>query len=162
MADSRRDRRPFRIGLFGLVAVVALLLGLPGIGLASARPIVRVGGGPVAEDQAHSCACGMGCRPGECCCEKRGVEPGRPDPHRPSKAPAPRGATPCLASAPCGQPGAPAPTPAWRGGKAAAMATIPILLAPMAGAPLEPAGPGPVPAPFLDPLDEPPRPTASS
>lgn len=163
MASSRRDRRPSHPGLLGPVAVVALLLGLPEMGHASAHPALKTGHGAAESHALHSCACGMGCREGACCCGEPASTPTHPEPSspRPPVDQAPRGSAPCLAKAPCGQPGAPVPEPAWRGGKAAAAAAPLDLSAPIPGAPLEPAGPGPVPAPILDPLDKPPRPAAT-
>lgn len=91
---------------------VAMLLVLCWGAGASAASVSASRGEP---PRPHHCKCGTGCRGATCCCDSHGEAP-HPAEGRPSSRPTATGDSPCVKSAPCGQPGIPSPSvdPTWK------------------------------------------------
>lgn len=113
----------------------------------------------------HQCACGMGCRDA-CCCMPRESAPRRTPASDDSKplvddqSEPPAG--PCLASAPCGQPGAPNSEPTLAGAKSAITGGSAASQAPRLPDGLVPESPDRASSILPEPPEKPPKPTAST
>lgn len=112
---DRRTDRAFPAWVAGLALLTALGGGPAALNAAS------VSARSHAAKSSHQCACGMGCEHA-CCCAGRKPRPPQPVPRDDPKPSADQPSAtpgPCLASAPCDQPGAPTSVPTFAGAKPA-------------------------------------------